>query len=236
MSESSKRTTMEANCIHNLSNSLRKEWKYLCRESDMYMFLMAHRGNPDKCDIWGNTPLHLAAANGHHNCLFFLVSFGANIWCLDNDYHTPLDMAATKNHMDCVRYLDSVATKQTGLNTKLVNKLKDRAFRDAERRIKECVKMQKKHHKRMERKFHKDASEASASDVMSFSSYTSSSISHKLRSLNAATVSVPYSQVRIDLCWCMVKYFRLPSTRTFDIPSFKEIDLNSTVYIYIKYI
>ncbi len=107
----------------------------------------------------------------------------------------PLDMAATKNHMDCVRYLDSIAAKQTALNTKLVSKLKDRAFRDAERRIKECMKMQKKHHKRMERKFHKDASEASASDVMSFSSYTSSSLSHKLRNLNSATISVPYSQV-----------------------------------------
>lgn len=167
---------------------------------------MAHRGNPDKCDIWGNTPLHLAAANGHQKCLFFLVSFGANIWCLDNDYHTPLDMAATKNHMDCVRYLDSVAVKQTGLNTKLVSKLKDRAFRNAERRIKECMKMQKKHHKRMERKFQKEASEASVSDVMSFSSHTSSSMSHKLRNLNAATISVPYSQVRSCLfvfCWSL---------------------------------
>ncbi|KAF0032754.1 Usher syndrome type-1G protein homolog isoform X1 [Scophthalmus maximus] len=159
--------------------------------------IVARGGNPDKCDIWGNTPLHLAAANGHLNCLLFLVSFGANIWCLDNDYHTPLDMAATKNHMNCVRYLDSIAVKQTGLNPKLVGKLKDRAFRDAERRMKECMKMQKKHHKHMERKFHKEASEASASDVMSFSSYSSSSISHKLRGFNAATVSVPYSQATL---------------------------------------
>ncbi|KAK2893784.1 pre-mRNA splicing regulator USH1G [Channa argus] len=156
--------------------------------------IVARGGNPDKCDIWGNTPLHLAAANGHLNCLFFLVSFGANIWCLDNDYHTPLDMAAAKNHMECVRYLDSIAVKQTDLKPKLVRKLKDRAFRDAERRIKECVKIQKKHHKHMERKFHKDAS---ASDVMSFSSYTSSSISHRVRNFNAATVSVPYSQATL---------------------------------------
>lgn len=159
--------------------------------------IVGRGGNPDKCDIWGNTPLHLAAANGHLNCLFFLVSFGANIWCLDNDYHTPLDMAATKNHMDCVRYLDNIATKQTGLNTKLVSKMRDRAFRDAERRIKECVKMQKKHHKRMERRFQKETSEASASDVMSFSSYSSSSLSHKLHKLNSATVSVPYSQATL---------------------------------------
>lgn len=159
--------------------------------------IVARGGNPDKCDIWGNTPLHLAAANGHLNCLFFLVSFGANIWCLDNDYHTPLDMAAAKNHMDCVRYLDSIAAKQTGLNPKLVSKLKDRAFREAERRIKECMKMQKKHQKRMEKKFHKESSEASASDAMSFSSYTGSSVSHKLRNFNPGTVSVPYSQATL---------------------------------------
>lgn len=156
-----------------------------------------HSGNPDKCDIWGNTPLHLAAANGHHNCLFFLVSFGANIWCLDNDYHTPLDMAATKSHMDCVRYLDSIASKQMGLNPKLVNNLKERAFRDAERRIKECAKMQKKHHERMEKKYHKEMPEASVSDVMSFSSYSSGSVSHKVHNFNAAAVSVPYSQVNL---------------------------------------
>uniref|UniRef100_A0A3Q4B8Q0 SAM domain-containing protein n=1 Tax=Mola mola TaxID=94237 RepID=A0A3Q4B8Q0_MOLML len=159
--------------------------------------IVARGGNPDKCDIWGNTPLHLAAANGHHSCLFFLVSIGANIWCLDNDYQTPLDMAATKNHMDCVRYLDSVAAKQTVLNAKLVGKLKERAFREAERRIKECMKLQQKHRKRMERKFRKEASEASASDVMSFSSYTSSSLSYKLRNSNAATISVPYSQATL---------------------------------------
>ncbi|XP_034047200.1 Usher syndrome type-1G protein isoform X2 [Thalassophryne amazonica] len=159
--------------------------------------IVGRGGNPDQCDMWGNTPLHLAAANGHLNCLFFLVSFGANIWCLDNDYHTPLDMAATKNHMDCVRYLDSIAVKQTGLNSKLVSKLKDRAFHEAERRIKECMKLQKKHRKRMERKFQKEASEASVSDVVSFSSYSSSSLSHKLHNFNAATVSVPYSQATL---------------------------------------
>ncbi|XP_055754783.1 pre-mRNA splicing regulator USH1G-like [Salvelinus fontinalis] len=160
--------------------------------------IVGRGGNPDKCDIWGNTPLHLAAANGHHNCLSFLVSFGANMWCLDNDYHTPLDMAATKSHMDCVRYLDSIAAKQSALNPKLVGKLKERAFREAERRIKECVKLQRKHHKRMERKFHKEAaSEQSMSDAMSFSSYTSSSVSRKLHHLNTTTVSVPYSQATL---------------------------------------
>uniref|UniRef100_A0A8C5IQC6 USH1 protein network component sans n=1 Tax=Junco hyemalis TaxID=40217 RepID=A0A8C5IQC6_JUNHY len=105
---------------------------------DALRLIVSRGGDPDKCDIWGNTPLHLAAANGHLNCLSFLISFGANIWCLDNDYHTPLDMAAMKGHMECVRYLDSIAAKQSNLNPKLVSKLKDKAFRDAERRIKDC--------------------------------------------------------------------------------------------------
>uniref|UniRef100_A0A8C4ZCC2 USH1 protein network component sans n=1 Tax=Gadus morhua TaxID=8049 RepID=A0A8C4ZCC2_GADMO len=127
--------------------------------------IVGRGGDPDKCDMWGNTPLHLAAANGHPSCLSFLVVFGANVWCLDNDYHTPLDMAAAKSHMECVRYLDSIAAKQIGLNTKLVSRLKDRAFRAAERRIKDCAQLQRKHHERMEKRFMKEASAAAATCV-----------------------------------------------------------------------
>ncbi|XP_036406881.1 Usher syndrome type-1G protein homolog [Megalops cyprinoides] len=157
--------------------------------------IVGRGGDPDKCDIWGNTPLHLAAANGHLNCLSFLVSFGANVWCLDNDFHTPLDMAATKSHMDCVRYLDSIAAKQTALNPKLVGKLKDRAFRAAERRIKDCAKMQRKHHQRMERRYQQEASDAS--DTMSFSSHTSSTLSRRLQHFGTASSSMPYSQATL---------------------------------------
>ncbi|KAF7659900.1 hypothetical protein LDENG_00291590 [Lucifuga dentata] len=160
--------------------------------------IVGRGGDPDKCDIWGNTPLHLAAANGHHNCLSFLVAFGANVWCLDNDYHTPLDMAATKSHMDCVRYLDSIAAKQITLNPKLVSKLKDRAFRAAERRMKECAKLQKKHRQQMEKKFLKDAAALDDMDAISFSSYTSSStLSRKQPQFNAITSNMPHSQATL---------------------------------------
>ncbi|KAM4623692.1 pre-mRNA splicing regulator USH1G-like [Polymixia lowei] len=160
--------------------------------------IVGRGGDPDRCDIWGNTPLHLAAANGHHNCLSFLVAFGANVWCLDNDYHTPLDMAATKTHMDCVRYLDSIAAKQITLNPKLVGKLKDRAFRAAERRMKDCAKLQRKHHERMEKKFLKEAAASDNSDAMSFSSYTSgSTLSRKLPQFNTVTSNMPYSQATL---------------------------------------
>uniref|UniRef100_H3CWN5 USH1 protein network component sans n=1 Tax=Tetraodon nigroviridis TaxID=99883 RepID=H3CWN5_TETNG len=141
--------------------------------------IVSRGGNPDKCDVWGNAPLHLAAANGHHGCLCFLVSVGANIWCQDNDYHTPLDMAATKGHMDCVRYLDNVGAKQVELNAKLVRKLKEKAFCDAERRIEACMRIQEKHRKHMERRFRRETGKASACDATSFSSYTSSSGSRR---------------------------------------------------------
>ncbi|XP_025135261.3 Usher syndrome type-1G protein isoform X1 [Bubalus bubalis] len=154
----------------------------------------SRRGDPDKCDIWGNTPLHLAASNGHLHCLSFLVSFGANIWCLDNDYHTPLDMAAMKGHMECVRYLDSIAAKQSGLSPKLVGKLKDKAFREAERRIRECAKLQRKHHERMERRYRRELAERS--DSLSFSSLTSSTLSGRLQHL-ALAGHLPYSQATL---------------------------------------
>ncbi|KAK9406913.1 Usher syndrome type-1G protein [Crotalus adamanteus] len=162
---------------------------------DALRLIVSRGGDPDKCDIWGNTPLHLAAANGHMNCLSFLVSFGANIWCLDNDYHTPLDMAAMKGHMECVRYLDSIAAKQSSLNPKLVSKLKDKAFKDAEKRIKDCVKMQKKHHERMEKRYKKEMSDRS--DTMSFSSYSSSTLSRRLPHMSMMN-SLPYSQATIQ--------------------------------------
>ncbi|XP_069579473.1 pre-mRNA splicing regulator USH1G [Brachyistius frenatus] len=152
--------------------------------------IVGRGGDPDRCDIWGNTPLHLAAANGHHACLSFLVAFGANVWCLDNDYHTPLDMAAAKSHMDCVRYLDSIAAKQIALNPKLVGKLKDRAFRAAERRIKECAKLQRKHRERMERRFTKESAAPDNLDAISFSSYASSKF-------NTVTSNMPYSQATL---------------------------------------
>lgn len=118
------------------------------------------------------------------------------MWCLDNDYHTPLDMAATKGHMECVRYLDSIAAKQITLNPKLVSKLKDRAFRAAERWIKECAKLQKKHHERMERKFLKESAALDNFDAMSLSSYTSGSTLS--RKFNTMTSNMPYSQVVTD--------------------------------------
>ncbi|KAL7371726.1 hypothetical protein ABVT39_004040 [Epinephelus coioides] len=105
-------------------------------------------------------------------------------------------MAATKGHMDCVRYLDSIAAKQITLNPKLVGKLKDRAFRAAERRIKDCAKLQKKHREHMERKFQKETAALDNLDAISFSSYTSGSTLS--RKFNTVTSNMPYSQATLQ--------------------------------------
>ncbi|CAH2307182.1 ankyrin repeat and SAM domain-containing 4B [Pelobates cultripes] len=112
--------------------------------------LVCHRGgDPDKCDIWGNSPLHHAANNGHANCVAFLVNFGANIFTMDNQFRTPLDVAALKERTDCVRILDGAANKQVALNPKKVARLKEQATKDAERKIKECEKLQDRHQSQM---------------------------------------------------------------------------------------
>uniref|UniRef100_A0A672MGX1 USH1 protein network component sans n=1 Tax=Sinocyclocheilus grahami TaxID=75366 RepID=A0A672MGX1_SINGR len=160
---------------------------------DALRLVMARGGDPDKCDIWGNTPLHLAAANGHLNCLSFLVSFGTNVWCLDNDYHTPLDMAASRSHMDCVRYLDTIAAKQITINPRLVSKLKDRAFRNAEKRIKDCEKLQRRHHERMEKHFLRESAAMDMSDTMSYSSF-SSTLSRRIPQFSTLDSNMTYSQ------------------------------------------
>lgn len=117
---------------------------------------MLYRGDPNKSDIWGNTPLHHAASNGHMHILSFLVNFGANLFALDNEFHTAMDVAAARGHMDCVRFLDASTSQQTVQNSKKVANLKKEAQKQAERRVKVCEKVKKKHQTKMD-KMHRGA-------------------------------------------------------------------------------
>lgn len=66
-------------------------------------------GDPDKCDQFGNTALHLASAKGHLHCVDFLIKFGVNIYALDIDRHNAKDLAAINNRDEILRYLDAAA-------------------------------------------------------------------------------------------------------------------------------
>ncbi|XP_077965823.1 pre-mRNA splicing regulator USH1G-like [Styela clava] len=114
-------------------------------------------GDPDKWDYTGNTALHFASANGHLNCLTFLVNFGANIWQMDNDYHTIMDVAAIREQHACVQYLDGVIVKQKSMDKKKVTNLQDKAKKAAEKRIKAYEKMQKQQQDKLD-KIHRSSS------------------------------------------------------------------------------
>lgn len=131
--------------------------------------IFSSRGDPDRCDIWGNTPLHFAASNGHAHCVSFLVNFGANIFALDNDLQTPLDAAASREQNECVALLDKAATAQNIMNPKKVTRLKEQAQKNARRQIKECERLQEKHQNKMARTYSKEESGTLSSSKGTFS-------------------------------------------------------------------
>ncbi|TKS91926.1 Ankyrin repeat and SAM domain-containing protein 4B [Collichthys lucidus] len=136
---------------------------------DALQLICSREGDPNRSDIWGNTPLHHAAANGHMHILSFLVNFGANLFALDNDFHTAMDVAASRDRMDCVRFLDDAASKQTNKNPKKVATLKKEANKEAERRVKLCEKVKKKHESKMNKLQRGASTSSSASEAPSFS-------------------------------------------------------------------
>lgn len=138
---------------------------------DALQLICSRGGDPNKSDIWGNTPLHLAAANNHMQILSFLVNFGANLFSLDNDFHTAMDVAASRDRMDCVRFLDASASQETNQNPKKVATKKKEAIKEAERRVKQCEKVKKRHQSKMDRMYRGPAT-GSAPEANMESSYT----------------------------------------------------------------
>ncbi|XP_035253343.1 ankyrin repeat and SAM domain-containing protein 4B [Anguilla anguilla] len=126
-------------------------WAAFHGHVEALQLICSRGGDPDRSDIWGNTPLHHAANNGHMAILSFLVNFGANLFSLDNDFHSAMDVAASRDRMDCVRFLDTAASQQTARNAKKVAKLKEQAAKEAERRVKMCEKVKKRHQSKMDR-------------------------------------------------------------------------------------
>lgn len=94
------------------------------------------RGDPDKADYFGNTALHLAAAQGHKPVVMFLVTFGANIYAMDIDERTPQELAGINGKEEILRFLDGFQAKLEASDKKKAKVLKDRAKKDAEKRIK----------------------------------------------------------------------------------------------------
>ncbi|XP_076235094.1 SAM_USH1G_HARP domain-containing protein Sans [Calliopsis andreniformis] len=110
---------------------------------DALRLLVAKGGDPDKTDYFGNTALHLAAARGHEYCVKFLVKFGCNIWSLDIDRHSARDLAAINGKEVILQFLDLAQADQEINNRKKCRSLREKAEKEAEKRLKEYMKKQK---------------------------------------------------------------------------------------------
>ncbi|XP_026180852.1 ankyrin repeat and SAM domain-containing protein 4B [Mastacembelus armatus] len=141
---------------------------------DALQLICSREGDPNKSDIWGNTPLHHAAANGHMHILSFLVNFGVNLFALDNEFHTAMDVAASRDRMDCVRFLDVAASQQINQNPKKVAFLKKEAIKEAEKRVKLCEKVKKKHQSKMDKMYRGAGNTGSVSEASMASSLSNS--------------------------------------------------------------
>lgn len=122
--------------------------------------------------------------------LSFLVSFGANLFALDNDFHTPMDVAASRDQMNCVRFLDSAASQQTMQNPKNVAKVKKQAVKDAERKVKECEKVKKKHQSKMDKMYRGSGGSVSEANAGSFSG------TGTMNDLNQLTASSKFGSIK----------------------------------------
>ncbi|XP_034479746.1 Usher syndrome type-1G protein homolog [Drosophila innubila] len=111
---------------------------------DALRLLCGRGGDPDKCDQFGNTALHLAAAKGHLHCVDFLIKFGVNIYALDIDRHNAKDLAAINNRDEILRYLDAAAANFETNEKKKSKALKELAEKECEKRVKEYMKRQQR--------------------------------------------------------------------------------------------
>ncbi|EFN81973.1 Usher syndrome type-1G protein-like protein [Harpegnathos saltator] len=132
---------------------------------DALRLLVARGGDPDKTDYFGNTCLHLAAARGHEFCVKFLVKFGCNIWSLDIDRHSARELAAINGCERILQFLDLAQADQELNNRKKSRLLREKAEKDAEKRLKEYMKKQKMAEMRAEKEQKKLIKDRAKSDL-----------------------------------------------------------------------
>ncbi|XP_041474053.1 Usher syndrome type-1G protein homolog [Lytechinus variegatus] len=154
-------------------------WAATNGHTDALRLIVSRGGDPDKADLQGHTSLHVAALYGHITIIEYLVSFGCNLWALNNDYKTAMALASEVGKEEIVKILDDVSGRQAATNKKVVQKAKQKAIKDADDRVKKLDKMVKEHQKQMAREVERQSknkgnrkpstpgmSESSYSDVL----------------------------------------------------------------------
>lgn len=101
---------------------------------------MCDSGDPDKADFFGNTALHLAAAQGHLDIVKFLIKFGVNIYAMDIDRRTPQGLAGLNNRDEILQVLDKFRgdLEADDKMTRKVRAMKEKAKKDVEKTLNVC--------------------------------------------------------------------------------------------------
>ncbi|EFX88296.1 hypothetical protein DAPPUDRAFT_305682 [Daphnia pulex] len=113
--------------------------------------IIGRGGDPEKCDHYGNTALHFAAARGHMNCVTFLLNYGVNLYAKDIDYHTAKELAAMNDRPEILRYLDEQDARQQRSDPKKVKVQTEKATKDTDKLVKEFAQVQEKARKLAEK-------------------------------------------------------------------------------------
>ncbi|XP_012271877.1 Usher syndrome type-1G protein homolog [Orussus abietinus] len=118
-------------------------WAAYAGRVEALTVLIAKGGDPEKTDNFGNTALHLAAGRGHEYCVQYLVKLGCNIWALDIDRHSACQLASINGRERIRQFLDMAQTHQELQNRKRAKMQRERAEKDAEKRLKEYMKRER---------------------------------------------------------------------------------------------
>ena len=73
--------------------------------------------NPNAPDKYGETPIHLAAQDGHTEVVKFLAPLTDNPNAPDNDGETPISLAAEFGHSEIVNVLTSIIIENPNVST-----------------------------------------------------------------------------------------------------------------------
>lgn len=79
--------------------------------AELESVLESGKADPNRLYLSGIAPLHIAAAEGHLECIKILVYYGANINVLDAEGCSPLEFALRGAHFDCAALLIKVGAE-----------------------------------------------------------------------------------------------------------------------------
>ena len=114
-----------------------------------YDYFFNFRIDIEVCNSVGRTALHIAAGYGKFKVIQLLIEAGANPYALDNRGQTPSLVASNNKMMECVRCLNTVGMRMQIHNPETVTRLKIKAYKDLQRRVKKGEKTRKSTKKRI---------------------------------------------------------------------------------------